>query len=62
MTILSIKDLPLATELSSDALREIVGGMMNLREYNPLPPYDIGGAGYLNPYDGNLLNHPEDDG
>lgn len=62
MTILTIKDLPLATELSSDALSKIVGGMINLREYNPLPSYDTGGAGYWNPYDGNLLNHPEDDG
>ncbi len=63
MTTLTIKDIPLTQELSDDAAKKIVGGRIKEpKEPQLLPPNPNGGAGHWNPYDGNLLNHPDDDG
>jgi hypothetical protein len=56
---------PLGYKLTTDQMDGIHGGMINLCDAEcprPLPPQNGNGAGYWNPYDGNLLNHPEDDG
>ena len=63
MTTVTIENIPVTQELTDDAAKKIVGGMMKLREPSEVPPISpSGGAGLWNPYDGNLLNHPDDDG
>jgi hypothetical protein len=63
MTTVAIEDIPVAQELTDDAAKKIVGGRIKLKEplETPVIP-PSGGGGVWNPYDGNLLNHPEDDG
>jgi hypothetical protein len=49
MTTLMIKDLPLIEELSDDAAKNIVGGMINNHEDGPQrksAPQPLGGTGY----------------
>lgn len=63
MTTMTIKDIPLTQELSNDDAKKIIGGRIREpREIVTPPTSPNGGGGLWNPYDGNLLNHPEDDG
>jgi hypothetical protein len=63
MTALVINDLPVGKDLDRAAMASISGGRMKLGVQKPTVPADpYGGAGDWNPYDGNLLNHPGDDG
>lgn len=51
-------------ELTDDTAQNVNGGRWKEEKPETVPPLtDPGhGAGNWNPYDGNLLNHPEDDG
>lgn len=64
MTTVTINDLPVAQELTAEAAEKTAGGRISMRDVSPevVVADPSGGAGYWNPYDGNLLNHPEDDG
>lgn len=48
MTTVTIKDIPVVEELSDDAARNLVGGMIRQREGVEAPPPDepSGGMGY----------------
>ena len=63
---LNLKNSPRFDRLTSEQMDEIHGGRINMCGVGEcpgrLPPPTAGGAGIFNPYDGNLLNHPEDDG
>lgn len=64
MSTMKIADLTEPQEITDETARKTIGGRIPLRDvYSDVVVADpTGGSGYWNPYDGNLLNHPEDDG
>ena len=52
MSTLIINDLTLSEELSDDAAKAVVGGMINLHKDSPVPtPEPTAGGGILHPGD-----------